>query len=69
MIEKDEMERLREIFVTRRECDETTTDLRDKIDKESADIAVIKFQCRVILTILSAIGGAVLTLVVKQFWG
>lgn len=56
-------------FVTRKECNETTGELNQKLGQDFADLSVIKFQLRLILGILSAIGVAIGGLVIKQFWG
>ena len=66
---KEQIEHLKLIFVTREECKTITDDLDDKLTKDFADLAVIKYQNKLILAILGAVGVAVLSLVVKQFWG
>ena len=64
-----QMSQIEGVFVTRKECNATTEDLNHKLGQDFADLAVIKFQLRLVLGILSAIGVAVLGLVIKQFWG
>ena len=68
-ISKEIIEELKLIFVTREECDDTTRELNDKLTRDYTDLAVIKEQNKLILSILSAVGIAVLALVVRQFWG
>lgn len=68
-ITKENIEELKLIFVTREECDDTTRELNDKLTRDFTDLAVIKEQNKMILRILSAVGLAVLALVVRQFWG
>ena len=64
-----QMDQIEHVFVTRKECNSTTEELNKKLGQDFADLAVIKFQLRLVLGILGAIGVAVLGLVVKQFWG
>lgn len=60
---------IEQVFITRKECEDTTEGLAAKLNRDFADLKVIKFQLRLILGILSAVGVAVLGLVVAQFWG
>ena len=63
------MERLKEVFVTRRECDATTDGINDKLVRDYAALAVIKSQLRLVIGILSAVGGGMLTILLKLFFG
>ena len=69
MIEPADMEHLREIFVTRRECDTITDGINDKLGKDYAELAVIKSQLKTITWILTAVGGGVITMLIKMFFG
>ena len=66
---KEQIEHLKLIFVTREECQTITETLDNKLTQDFADLAVIKFQNKLILAVLGAVGVAVLSLVVRQFWG
>lgn len=68
-LSETQMSQIENAFVTRKECNATTEDLNNKLGQDFADLSVIKFQLRLVLGILSAIGVAILGLVVKQFWG
>lgn len=48
MIENDDIDRLKEIFVTRQECDDTTRDLNDKLSRENTELQLIKQQVNTI---------------------
>lgn len=41
-LEKDDIARLKEIFVTRQECDTTTDDINKKLSNDSIELARIK---------------------------
>lgn len=69
MVSEEMMNELRLIFVTRKESEEITDELNRKLTNDFADLAVIKFQTKLILGILSAVGVAVLGLLVNQLWG
>lgn len=69
MIDKDDIDRLREIFVTRQECDSITDDLSHKLSNDATRLAVIEQQLKTITWIITAVGGGVITMIVKMFWG
>jgi hypothetical protein len=56
-------------FMPRNECESRTDSIEVKLSNDFTDLAVIKFQNKLILGILSAVGIAILGLVVSQFWG
>lgn len=73
MIEKEDVEQLKLIFVTRVECDSTNEDINRKLSNDSTELALIKQQLSSILwiakttlgTVLAGIVGAVLAMVLK----
>jgi len=65
----EELERLKEIFVTRRECDNTTESINNKLANDNARLAVIEHQLKTITWLLTAIGGGVITTLIKLFLG
>ena len=68
-IDSADIERLKEIFVTRNDCDKTTEDIRGKINSDSVRLAVIETQLKIITGILAAVGTGVLTILLKLFFG
>lgn len=68
-IETEDMERLREIFVTRADCNATTDELGKKLANDNTRLAVIEHQLKTITGILAAVGGGVLTMLIKMFFG
>lgn len=69
MIDQSDIERLKEIFVTRRECDASMDDVHNKLANDSTRLAVIESQLKVITWLLTAIGGGVITTLIKLFVG
>lgn len=68
-LDKEDIDRLKEIFVTRMECDDTTSDLKNKLSNDSTRLAVIEQQLRMIMWILTAVGGGIITMNLKLFLG
>lgn len=69
MIDSTDMERLKEVFVTRRECDTITDDLRETLNNDKIVLAEIKTQLAVIKWVGVTIGAGVITMLVKLFMG
>lgn len=68
-IEEQDIDRLKEIFVTRQECQIQTTDLKEKINKDLVRLSVIETKLNQITWLLTAVGGAVITMLIKMFFG
>lgn len=68
-IEDHDIERLKEIFVTRQECQKSTDNFESKLNKDLVRLAVIETQLGQIKWILTAVGGGVITMLVKMFFG
>ena len=69
MIDHDDIERLKEIFVTRKECDEVQEDIRSKLNKDGSKLAVIETKISMVLWVLAAVGTGVISIVLKMFLG
>lgn len=69
MIEDKDIERLKEIFVTRSECTSTNEEIRNKLSSDSTRLAVIESQLKTITWILTTVGAGVLATVIKLFFG
>lgn len=73
MIEREDIDRLKEIFVTRQECDSANDEINKKLNHDSTELAIIKQQLSSVIwigkttlaTVLTAIVGAVLALILK----
>lgn len=68
MIEEKDLERLKEIFVTRKECQSNMDSTDRKFANDDKRLAVIEAYQKIQLGVMSAIGVGVLGLVLKQFW-
>ena len=69
MIEEKDIDRLREIFVTRQECQAQTDTFETKLNKDLVRLAVIETRLNQITWLLTAVGGGVITMLVKMFFG
>ena len=69
MIEEKDIERLKEIFVTRQQCENDMKSVEDKLSNDNARLAVIEHQLKTITWLLTAVGGGVITRIIKMFWG
>ena len=69
MIEQSDIDRLKEIFVTRKECDDVTESLKRKLSNDSVRLAVIESKLGTITWLLTAVGGGVIATLVKLFFG
>lgn len=69
MIDHDDIERLKEIFVTRKECDDVQEDTRSELNKDGNKLAVIETKISMVLWVLAAVGTGVISIVLKMFLG
>lgn len=69
MIDEKDIDRLREIFVTRQDCQEQADAFENKLNKDLVRLAVIETKLSQITWILTAVGGGVIAMLVKMFFG
>lgn len=69
MIDEKDIERLREIFITRQECQNNLDGIETKLSKDLVRLAVIENQLKLVLGVLTAVGGGMLTVLLKLFFG
>lgn len=69
MIEDKDIERLKEIFITRKECQQTTDGIESKLSSDLVRLAVIENQLKVITWLLYAVTGGIITMLVKMLFG
>lgn len=69
MIEEKDIERLKEIFVTRRDCQQSTDSFEAKLNRDNVRLAVIEQQQKVNNWLTAAIAGGIVALVIKVFLG
>ena len=73
MIEREDIDRLKEIFVTRQECDTITDDINKKLSNDSTELALIKQKLDTITwvskttlaAVIVAIVGAIMALILR----
>ena len=68
-IDEQDIVRLREIFVTRQECQKNTDSFDEKLNKDLVRLAVIETKLSQITWLLGAVVGGVITMLVKMFFG
>ena len=68
MIEEKDLERLKEIFVTRKECDETVDHQNRKFANDDKRFAVIETYQKITLGVISAVGVGVLGIVLNMIF-
>lgn len=69
MIDEKDLERMKEIFVTRNECQQTTEGIETKLSNDLVRLAVIENQLKVITWLLYAVAGGVITMLIKLLFG
>ena len=69
MLEEKDIDRLKEIFVTRQECQKQTDGFESKLNKDLVRLAVIETEMKQIKWLITAVAGGVITMLVKMFFG
>jgi len=65
LIDKDDIDRLKEIFVTRQECDMTVDDINKKLANDNTALALIKKDVDTIMWVSKTTLGAVIVAIVS----
>ena len=68
-LEERDIDRLKEIFVTRQECQAQTDTFESKLNKDLVRLAVIETKLSQISWLLMAVVGGVITMLIKMFFG
>ena len=69
MIDEKDIDRLEEIFVTRKECKKTNDEIESKLSSDLVRLAVIENQLKIITWLLYAVAGGVITMLIKMLFG
>lgn len=69
MIDENDIDRLKEIFVTRKECQKTNDEIESKLSSDLVRLAVIENQLKIITWLLYAVAGGVITMLIKLLFG
>lgn len=67
-IDREDIERLKEIFVTRQECDSTVDEINKKLSNDATEFAVIKTKLNAILWGICVVGSAVIGMLIKMIF-
>lgn len=71
-LESSDIERLREIFITRQECSTTTESINNKLNNDNKELALIKAQLATISwvakTTLASVIGLLVTYIASMFF-
>ena len=68
-MEDKDIERLKEVFVTRRECQETTESLESKLNKDNVRLAVIDAELKQIKWLVGLVLAGTVANLVNSFFG
>ena len=68
MIEQDDITRLKEIFITRQECNLQMDAVNSKLNDDKVRLGVIESQLTLITKLLYAIGTGILALIIGSVW-
>ena len=63
-LDREDIERLKEIFVTRQECDDKTDEINKKLANDNTQLELIKQQLKTISWVAKATLGAVVVAIV-----
>ena len=69
MIEEKDIDRLKEIFVTRQECQEQKDNFESKMTKELVRLAIIEADVKQQKWLTASVIGGVITMLIKMFFG
>lgn len=69
MIDREDIDRLKEIFVTREECATNQNAIEERVNGINVDLAVIRTQLKTIQWLLTTVGAGVIATLVKLFIG
>lgn len=68
MLEDKDVAHLKEIFITRQECNLQMSGLDAKLSDDNARLSVIETQLNLITKLLYAIGTGILALIIGSLW-
>ena len=69
MIDEQDISRLKEIFITRQECENNLHTIEQQVNSENVRLAVIEHQLKNITWLIMTVGAGVIGILVKMFLG
>ncbi len=68
-LDENDIDRLKEIFVSRKECQDINEDIKSNLTKDLVRLSVIENQLKIITWVLYAVAGGVITMLIKMLFG
>lgn len=68
-LDENDIDRLKEIFVPRQECQEINDEIKTKLSSDLVRLAVIENQLKIITWLLYAVAGGIVTMLIKMLFG
>ena len=69
MIDEQDISRLKEIFITRQECESNLHVIEQQVNSENVRLAVIEHQLKNITWLIMTVGAGVIGILIKIFFG
>lgn len=73
MLTNDDLKQIREemalVFVTRKSCDERNDEVERRLSRGEVHFARIDENLKIIKWLITAIGGGIITMLIKMFFG
>lgn len=69
MVDEADISRLKEIFITRQECENNLHTIDQKVNDENVRLAVIEHQLKNITWLIMTVGAGVIGILIKIFFG
>ena len=69
MVDEQDISRLKEIFITRQECESNIHAIEIKVNEENVRLAVIEHQLKNITWLIMTVGAGVIGILIKIFFG
>ena len=68
-LDESDIDRLKEIFVSRQECQDINEEIKEERSSDLVRLAVIENQLKIITWLLYAVAGGVVTMLIKMLFG
>jgi len=68
MIDNEDIDRLKEIFITRKECDQQMDGVTERLSHGNERFAMIETQLGIITKLLYGIGSGIIALLIGSLW-
>lgn len=69
MIDENDINRLREIFMSKADCRKNTDVIKQELAFDATKLAVIESKLNQVTWLLTAVSGGIITMLIKMFFG